>query len=234
MDVPPDATTTDLAGAWRIDAVDGRPALQDPDATIEFHRDGRVAGSAGVNRFAGTWSLEEGALVCGPIASTLMAGPPERMEQEGRILHILGGPLVVALDGAALVLEGEGHLELTRITHPPEDTPTRRVVAGTATYRERILPPPGAVLTVRIVDVTLAEVPAPVIAEDGYDLTAVPAAFELFVDPEAVDDERRYALRAEIRDPERLRWTTETVYPVLTPDAPESHELILVAVPAEP
>jgi putative lipoprotein len=163
-----------------------------------------------------------------------MAGPPERMEQEAAILRILGEPLVVTLEGAALVLEGAGRLELTRIVTPPEDTPTRRVVAGTVTYRERISPPPGAVLTVRIVDVTLAAVPAPVIAEDSYDLTAVPAAFELFVDPDAIDVDRRYAIRAEIHDPQRLRWTTETVYPVLTPDAPESPELVLIAAPTDP
>jgi uncharacterized lipoprotein YbaY len=224
-----------LHGAWRIDAIDGHPALQDPDATIEFHDDGRVAGSAGVNRFAGEWSVAEGALSIGPLASTLMAGPSERMDQEGRIQAILSEPLVVALEGAALVLEGaSGRLELTRIAAPPEDTPTRRGVAGTVSYRERIAPPPGAVLIVRIVDVSLAEVPAPVIAEDSYDLTGIPAAFELFVDPDAIDEERHYAIRAEIHDPERLRWTTETVYPVLTPDAPTSHELVLVAVPENP
>jgi putative lipoprotein len=223
-----------LHGVWRIDAIDGAPALQDPDATIELHDDGRVAGTAGVNRFAGEWSVADGTLTVGPLATTLMAGPPDRMEQEAAVLGILASPLTVALEGAALVLEGEGRLELTRIVSPPEETPTRRVVAGTATYRERILPPPGAVLTVRIVDVTLAEVPAPVIAEDSYDLTAVPAAFELFVDPDAIDERRRYAIRAEIRDPDRLRWETETVYPVLTPDAPEAPELVLIAVPANP
>src|SRR5262245_65731631 len=135
-----------LQGAWRIDAIDGTPALQDPDATIEFHDDGRVAGSAGVNRFAGEWSVAEGTLSLGPLATTLMAGPPERMDQEASVLRILDGPLVVSLEGAALVLQGDGRLELTRIVTPPEETPTRLLVAGTATYRERILPPPGAVL----------------------------------------------------------------------------------------
>jgi putative lipoprotein len=224
-----------LHGVWRIDAVDGEPALQDPDATIEFHDDGRVAGTAGVNRFAGEWSVTGGTLTFGPLATTLMAGPQDRMDQEAAILRILASPLVATLEGAAAVLEGsDGRLELTRIGSAPEETPTRRVVSGTATYRERILPPAGAVLSVRIVDVTLAEMPAPVIAEATYDLTAVPAAFELSVDPDAIDGGRRYAIRAEIRDPDRLRWTTETVYPVLTPDAPEAPELVLVAVPANP
>jgi heat shock protein HslJ len=230
-----DGTGTALEGAWRIDAIDGRPALAEVEATLEFHADGHVAGTAGLNRFAGAWTLDGSVLTLGPLASTLMAGPPDRMEQEGRVLEILGGPLAVTLDDAALVLEGRGgRLELTRVAVTLEDTPTRRVVAGTATYRERIPPPPGAILTVRVVDVTLAEIPAPVIAEERYDLTAVPAAFELSVDPDAIGEGRSYALRAEIRDAERLRWETETVYPVLTPDAPGSPDLILVAVPANP
>lgn len=224
---------TAIVGAWRLEAIDGRPAVTDADASIEFHADGRVAGSTGLNRFAGTWAIDEGRLVLGPLASTLMAGPPERMDQERRVLDILGRPLVVVRDGSALALEGDGRLDLTSVTEAPEDTPTRRRVAGTATYRERIMPPEGAVLTVRVVDVSLADVPAPVLAEGSYDVTAVPVAFELFVDPGAIDEGRRYAVRAELSDPEGPRWTTDTVYPVLTQDAPETPELILVAVPAD-
>jgi putative lipoprotein len=222
-----------LPGPWRVDAVDGQPALRDPDATITFDDDGTVAGGTGLNRFAGAWSVADGVLTVGPLATTLMAGPPDRTAQERRLLELLGVPLIAALEGAALTLEAPtGRLELTRVAAPPDDTLTRRVVSGTVTYRERIAPPAGSILTVRIVDVTLADVPAPVIAEDRYDLTAVPAAFELSVDPDAVDDQRRYAIRAEIHDGERLRWTTETVYPVLTEDAPGAHDLILVAAPA--
>jgi len=112
----PDAPDPEaLLGAWRIDAIDGRPALAGVEATIELHDDGRVAGTAGVNRFMGTWSITGTVLAFGPLATTLMAGPPDRMEQEGAVLRILGGgPLVVALEGAALVLVGEGRLELTR------------------------------------------------------------------------------------------------------------------------
>ncbi len=232
MDTPDDPAAT-IAGAWRLDAIDGRPALADGEASVEFHADGRVAGSTGLNRFAGSWATEDGHLVLGPLASTLMAGPPERMEQERRVLEILGRPLVATRDGSALALQGDGRLDLTRVTDAPQDTPTRRRVAGTATYRERIMPPEGAVLTIRVVDVSLADVPAPVLAEESFDVTAVPVAFELFVDPDAIDEGRRYALRAELSDPERLRWTTDTVYPVLTQDAPERPELILVAVPVD-
>lgn len=226
--------TMPIEGAWRVASIDGRPALGGPEATIEFHADGRVAGGTGLNRFAGSWTIEDGSLVLGPLATTLMAGPPERMEQERRVFEILSAPIVVTRDGEALTMDGVGRLDLTRIEHAAEDTQTRRRVAGTATYRERIMPPPGSHLTVRVVDVSLAEVPAPVVAEGTYELPNVPMAFELFVDPDAIDEQRHYAIRADIHDTRGLLWTTETVYPVLTLDSPETSDLVLVAVPADP
>lgn len=115
MSTPAGPAFEALVGAWRFDAIDGGPVLADVEATIEFHDDGRVAGTAGVNRFAGEWSIAEDSLMFGPLATTLMAGPPDRMEQEGALLRILGsGPLVVTLEGAALVLAGSGKLELTK------------------------------------------------------------------------------------------------------------------------
>jgi uncharacterized lipoprotein YbaY len=222
-------------GTWRIDSIDARPAEGDRDATIELHEDGRVAGSTGLNRFAGAWTIEGGVLTLGPLATTLMAGPPELMEQERRVLEILGGPLAATRDAGALRLDGAtGRLDLTRVAADRGASETKRRVAGTATYRERIASPPGAVLTVRIEDVSLVDVPAPVLAEESYDVAAVPVAFELFVDPDAIDPARHYAVRAEIRDGDRLRWTTDTVFPVLTQDAPETSNLILVAVPGDP
>jgi uncharacterized lipoprotein YbaY len=221
-------------GTWRIDSIDDRPSRADRDATIELHEDGRVAGSTGLNRFAGAWTIEGGVLTVGPLATTLMAGPPELMEQERRVLEILGAPLTATRDAGALRLDGAaGPLDLTRVAADPGAGETKRRVAGTATYRERIAPPHGAVLTVRVEDVSLVDVPAPVLAEESYDVAAVPVAFELFVDPGAIDEARHYAVRAEIRDGERLRWTTDTVFPVLTQDAPETSDLILVAVPSD-
>lgn len=60
------------------------PSLQLLDA-------GRVAGFAGVNRFNGGFTLgEDGALAWAPaLASTRMAGPPDRMALEGALLKAL-------------------------------------------------------------------------------------------------------------------------------------------------
>lgn len=49
----------------------------DPDDTdepyLEFAKDGSVTGSDGCNRLAGTWTIEDEAVVFSPLATTLMA-----------------------------------------------------------------------------------------------------------------------------------------------------------------
>lgn len=106
-------------------------------------------------------------------------------------------------------------------------------VTGTAAYRERILLPPGHVLTVRLEDVSLADAPARVLAEQVTPLErhGPPYAFTLSYDPAAIRDNHSYAVRAEIRDPEgRLRFTTDTRHSVITHGAPMSVDIMMVGV----
>ena len=56
-------------------------------------------------------------------------------------------------------------LVLTACAATPDMTTGTTVVNVTATYRERIMLPPGHVLTVRVEDVSLADAPAKIIAE---------------------------------------------------------------------
>jgi len=50
----------------------------------------RVAGSAGVNRLAGEYQIDQRALSFGPLITTKMAGPPEKMALERQFLDVLG------------------------------------------------------------------------------------------------------------------------------------------------
>ena len=107
-------------------------------------------------------------------------------------------------------------------------------VTGTAAYRERILLPPGHVLTVRLEDVSLADAPSRTLAEQVTPLEgrAPPYAFNLAYDPAEIRENHSYAVRAEIRDPEgRLRFTTDTRHSVITGGAPMSVDIMMVAVP---
>lgn len=89
------------------------------------------------------------------------------------------------------------------------------ILSGAVFYRERMAPPPGAMLEVQLVDVSLADAPARVIAE-----TRVPAGaggrmrYRLRYDRAAILPRRRYALQARITAGERLLFVTMTHHPV--------------------
>ena len=91
-------------------------------------------------------------------------------------------------------------------------------VTGTVTYRERMALPEGALVRVTLLDVSLVDAPARVVAEQELRPThEVPIPFALRVPRSAFDPEHRYALTATIWDAAgRPLWTTATAHPVLT------------------
>jgi uncharacterized lipoprotein YbaY/heat shock protein HslJ/uncharacterized lipoprotein NlpE involved in copper resistance len=101
-------------------------------------------------------------------------------------------------------------------------------VSGTATYRERIALPPGAVLEVSLHDVSRADAPAKELGSVRIEnLGNPPFEFEIPYPPEAIDDRHSYAVRATIRAGGKLLFTTDTSYPVLTRGACNEVELLL-------
>ncbi len=116
------------------------------------------------------------------------------------------------------------------------DTSTNQTasVTGTLTYLQRIALPPGSVANVQIQDVSRAGAPAEVIGEQEFSMDgkSVPVAFAVPYDPSKILDNHRYSVRATIRDAEgKLRFTTDTITPVITGGSPTSGiELILVQV----
>ena len=64
----------------------------------------RVAGSGGVNRLMGTFSLAEDELRFGPLATTMMAGPERAMARERAFLDALAGVTDYRLEGRSLTL----------------------------------------------------------------------------------------------------------------------------------
>jgi uncharacterized lipoprotein YbaY len=103
-------------------------------------------------------------------------------------------------------------------------------VAGVVLYRERIALPPGAILKLQLQDVSLADAPAMVLAEQTIEPMgkAPPYAFELAYDASAIDERHSYAVRAEIRDGDQLLFTTTERYAVITQGNPSSGLTIVV------
>lgn len=112
----------DLAGtAWHVTAYNnGKQAvvsvLRGTSLTLSFSPEGKVAGSAGCNRYAGSYSASGEKVSIGQLASTrkMCARPEKIMEQEAAFLKVLEGAAVARLDGNRLELRNaDGALMLT-------------------------------------------------------------------------------------------------------------------------
>lgn len=131
----------------------------------------------------------------------------------------------------------------TRPTVSAEDVETRancdgpvqtqdNVVSGTVTYRQRSALPPTAVLIVSLIDISRADAAATVIAEQRIETAGkqVPFSFDMAYDRSRIQERNRYSIRAEIRDRDRLLFTTDTNYPVITQGNPRVVDIVVVPV----
>lgn len=112
---------------------------------------------------------------------------------------------------------------------PSEST----TVEVNASYRERILLPPGHVLTVSVQDVSLMDAPSVTMAEVIRPLEGrgPPYAVSLQVPTARIDPRHTYAVQAQIRDQTgALRFVTDTSHRVLTQGAPNSVDVMMVGV----
>lgn len=103
-------------------------------------------------------------------------------------------------------------------------------VTGTVTYRTRDLPPPTARVIVQLVDVSRADAPADVIAEQVIEPggAAPPYAFALPYDPAQIQGRGIYAVQAAIRDGDRLLFRSTRRVPVISGGSPTSGVEVLV------
>ncbi len=104
-------------------------------------------------------------------------------------------------------------------------------VTGTLMYRERIFLPPGVVAEVRLLDTSLADAPAAEIAyQQIEDPGNPPIPYVLEYDPQQIREGMQYTVRATIKLGDRLLFTTDTHYPVLTRGAGNTADVMLIMV----
>jgi putative lipoprotein len=109
-----------------------------------------------------------------------------------------------------------------------------RTLSGTVTYRERIALPPGAVVEVSLLDVSLADAPSRTIARTRIAARRqVPIPYRLRFNDAVIRSGHRYALRAEIRVRGQLWFTTTEHHAALVPDANGDIIVQRIAPPAE-
>lgn len=105
-------------------------------------------------------------------------------------------------------------------------------INGTVAYRQRIAMPPGAVLTVRVEDVSRTDAQSSVLAETSkvFGDRQVPIEFSLQIPSTAINASNSYNLQATITVNGEQRFATTRSYPVLTHGAGSKIDLLLDAV----
>ena len=108
-------------------------------------------------------------------------------------------------------------------------TPSSPMITGTVTYLVRMALPPDAAIDVRLEDISRADAPAVVVAENIFAAAGkqVPIPFQLPYSPKDIQSNHRYNLRARITVGDKLLFTTTQAYPVITNGAPTTISLML-------
>lgn len=96
---------------WTLVELDAEPVAvaegeRAPHLVLDLE-ESRVTGSGGVNRIMGSFSLSEGELRFGPLASTLMAGRDDAMARERAFLDALGRVTSYELKDRTLALRAD-------------------------------------------------------------------------------------------------------------------------------
>jgi heat shock protein HslJ len=148
------AVGADIAGtAWVLTAyADGggslSPVINGTVITASFGEDGQISGSAGCNRYGGSFVAEGDSITFGPLVTTLRAcsDPAGVMEQETAFL--------TALESAASYRVADSRLEIAAATgavvlqFAPAPTPAPLPLAGTTWQLASYLTGEGAVVPV--------------------------------------------------------------------------------------
>jgi putative lipoprotein len=135
-------------------------------------------------------------------------------------------PLPHGLLGIVLVLAGCASVPVVPASGGGSAT---RQVTGSVTYHERIALPPTAVVHVRLLDVSRADAPAVLIAEQVIRPAGrqVPFEFTLAYDESRILPAHTYAVQVRIEDGGTLLFISDTMHPVITRGAPLRVEIVV-------
>ncbi len=131
---------------------------------------------------------------------------------------------------AELLVFGFAPLLVGMLMAPLASFAAEKTISGEVLYRERIALPPNAVLTVQLVDISLADAPSSVIGKQIVDPAGqVPIKFTIAFDPVVIQGKAQYALEARITVDNTIWFINDTRHSVDPLDAsPQSMVLKMV------
>ena len=127
-------------------------------------------------------------------------------------------PAVVAL--AALIATTAGC----------ESLGSTSAVTGEVRFARDVTLPEGAVVTVRLVDSSLADAPSVELGRDVIEnADRLPVRFRIEYHRDRVSDRNEYSLSADVRRGDDLLYVNDTIHPVLTRGAARNSDVVVVS-----
>lgn len=103
----------ELTGEWKIVSVKGKKTQG--NSVLDIQDNGRIAGTAGCNRFGGNIKIEEKKISFGQMISTQMACSEALMQQERNILQEFGQAVIFKVVNNELILCDQKGNELIKM-----------------------------------------------------------------------------------------------------------------------
>ena len=100
----------DLAGtSWTFVSIGSVDVAPDRPTSLQFEGE-RLSGSAGCNRFSGSYKHADRTLTAGPLMATKMACPGAGMTQESAFFELMRGPVSTSFptDGTLILTGADG------------------------------------------------------------------------------------------------------------------------------
>ncbi len=221
---------------WTLTEM-GERSFKTGEPYLEFNvKQGRFSGSTGCNRISGGYRVDGSSLRMTPVAVTRRACPGEEAQQiEASFLKALEATSKFEVQGDVLRLYATSDAPVLtfRISAMEARAMTQtNSVTGTVTYLQRSALTPGAIIEVKLLDVSRADAPAETIAEQVIKPAGrqVPFEFELRYDSSLIDERHRYAVQARILEDGQLRFISTQAYPVITGGNPNAIEVMVKPV----
>lgn len=91
---------------WALTDLTGKPPADGVGISAQFSADGKVSGSAGCNRYSGTYTVSGNSITfSSPMATTMMMCDEAVMAQESAFLQALADAKTYSMDGDKLTLK---------------------------------------------------------------------------------------------------------------------------------
>jgi heat shock protein HslJ len=205
--------------------------------TARFSPDGRLAGNAGCNDYAGPYDLGEETIAVGPLRTTrrFCQDPEGLMEQEHLYLAALQTAATYRVEGHTLELrtaDGALAVKFRRAAGEPATDQGSRAeaaapagqacVTGLVTFAEPTTLPEDVVVQVRINDISRMDAPAVVMGEQIVSSPgSTPIPYCVGYNPDDIQPHHTYSMQARIEDSTgALLYISNTITPVITRSAP--------------